>query len=83
MKMGLLRPLILTLFWKRLPRDFHPKGPVMVTWLKASGAVRFRVAAYYADRIYQDKSYGPGFVCWWSGTPLTDTITHYRKVPNP
>lgn len=56
-------------------------GPVLLTWQDAEGPTRHRLGVYSKERKFDGKEYGSGFVCWWTGKPLTDTMTHWAPPP--
>lgn len=63
--------------WTPLARRTPPYGaPCIVTWERANGAGS-RMATWHNTRKFNGKDFGPGFVCWYTGTPLTDKITYW------
>lgn len=56
-------------------------GPVLLTWAGANGPAQHRLGVYRHERNFQGKEFGNGFVCWWSGTPLTNKMTHWAPPP--
>ena len=68
--------------WRKIddPRKLCD-GPVLLTWKGATGPARHRMGLYRSECRYEGKDYGEGFVCWWSGKPLTDKMTHWAPPP--
>ncbi len=81
----------------RLPEEFIPKSMdynqiVLVTWGIENGGQNplCRVASWESKRIRLDPDptkdgvfdFGPGFSCFFMGTPLKE-ITHWMPMPEP
>jgi hypothetical protein len=69
--------------WKRLDLNKPPNGVVLVTWARASGISKVRVAVWEEARSYGGDSFGRGFSCYCTGRPLTDQMTHWMPQPKP
>ena len=60
----------------------EPEGPVFVTWDKTTSKAKWRVAVYQKGRrLFGDDDYDLGWLCYWTGTPLTDRINYWLPIP--
>lgn len=68
--------------WREIddPSAFRD-APVLLTWKGATGSARHRLGVYRDARTFEGEDCGSGFVCWWSGRPLTDAMTHWAPPP--
>lgn len=73
------------LFWRRLDWSDPPRRAVRLSWVGAmTRSVGYRIGVWQPERWWTDyagerSNHGPGFVCYWTGTPLCDRFTHWAK----
>ena len=53
----------------------------LVTWEGSKGAATCRPAVWRDGRHFQNDDFGPGWVCYFTGIPLTDKISHVLPMP--
>lgn len=63
-------------------QEAHKNGEAwLVSWAGGKGPATARPAVWREKRTWQNDDFGPGWVCYFTGTPLTDKISHVLPMP--